>query len=262
MNNEHSSSDDTNWLLPLLLDICEENFMFTYQEINERKLSIKKDFFHIYTKAIALRPSKWTIFNYLYDDIRKILELDQQTESDFNEFSKDAFSISLRPEIKSIISDDLIFFKNWTNDLISIPNFPKIDNNYYFTNYGENIPIILLSALFGSYKIFNYFFNKNDLIQIKSNYGDDLIKSSIIGGNHRILLILRKLNFDLGKYLDIAITYHRNDICIWLMNNYNLNANKKLAEKEKNFDLLEQLKFLSERSNKRLTRGGKRPHNS
>lgn len=266
-------------VFPLLLDICIENAPFTLQKIisNESFQSIaqhQNDFTATVEKAIKLRPSKLIILKNFCDDIRRILSHNIFT----SELFQDAFNICKKKYINPIITDDLEYFLNETNNeiiptyefphsfftinevqkkLAETTNQPKQANKTEQTQSANltntpnlkdptQISIILLSALFGSYKIFNHFMSKSDLLQIKTNISNDLIIYSIIGGNHKIIQTLKRLNLELIKYIDITVIYHRNDICIWLLNQLNeridINHFIKLAKKELNFELLNQLK--------------------
>lgn len=241
-------------VFPLLLDICIENAPFALQKIisNESFKSIaqyQNDFTATVEKAIKLRPSKLTIFKNFCDDIRRILSHNIFT----SELFQDAFNICKKKYINPIITDDLSYFLNETNNEI-IPSY-EFPHSFFTINEEQapknptQISIILLSALFGSYNIFNHFMNKSDLLQIKTNISNDLIIYSIIGGNHKIIQTLKRLNLELLKYIDTTVIYHRNDICIWLLNQQNeeidINHLIKLAKKELNFELLNQLKQMS-----------------
>lgn len=273
-------------VFPLLLDLCDENAIFTQQKIvmNDNFKNVpqnQEDFLMIIEKVIKLRPSKWIVLKQLCDEIKQIINYNIfQTQ-----IIKNIFSECKKKYIKSMIADDLQYFQSKMPTFeipIDFLKFESEEAGYPKAEITENneLSIILLSALFGSYNIFDYFFNKSDFLQIKSNISKDLVIYSIIGGNHRIIQTLNRLNFEIKEYIYVSIIFHRNDIFIWLMNQFESNINMnhvfELSKEKLNFELLDQLGYSEEensienprkktkkdqRGPKQLKRRGSRPRN-
>ncbi|KAK8886863.1 hypothetical protein M9Y10_037896 [Tritrichomonas musculus] len=244
-------------VFPLLLDLCEENAFWVRKEITSSVYfnGLVRDqnndkLLEILEKILIIRPSKWEVLSCFCEDISDLLPLD------LPESIESAFSISENDDIQAIMVDDLEYFLNRPNEnLIDISEFPN--KEYYFIkdcdkicdkeNYekSDKIPILLLSALFGSESIFHYFLEQGDLVKIKSDIGKYLVRASIIGGNHRIIMTLKKLDLQFDKCLNLSVIFHRNDIFIWILNQYKLKIEKepflKFAEEHLNFELLAQL---------------------
>ena len=111
---------------------------------------------------------------------------------------------------------------HWEYKIYTKDNFfpyTEDEEHYYDEHYDEHsiglIQPLEFIAFYGSVKSFKYFLLNDAIITSKK-----LNKYAIAGGNLEIIHILEQRGISFDNCLNTSITFHRNEISNWLMDNY------------------------------------------
>ena len=134
---------------------------------------------------------------------------------------------------KSKISPSLLASFIIHDDVDSIIQFSVDNPNYnicdkvpgielFYSNFkSDQEPILFpnLCAIYGAVKCFKYFI-MNDEGSYFYNLPLDVHEYALAGNNFEIIHILEQKNYSYDQCLNICVRYHHNDLCDWLLLNY------------------------------------------
>ncbi|OHT07342.1 hypothetical protein TRFO_24526 [Tritrichomonas foetus] len=227
---------------PLLLKINRTNVDYIAETLFlNLPFPIKHQFFiDSLQKAFYLRPSSISALLNTFDIFLNSTNQIAQNQPSFNFLIPHQQHLNEFKEIiEHLSNDDVNYFSQYSPS--DIEKFTKFYSKYFTIDTNEKnnqkqnqqtitcnadsnnqeIPLIFVAALFDATKIFEFLLHQNGEIQTKSQFEHQIINASIIGRSHRILSILKKLNWNFEGHWKTAVKFQRLDIFIWLIPNLN-----------------------------------------
>ena len=202
---------------PKILEICDADIvslsnLFLSSDYFAKMVQCNIDHLHgLVLKAYKVRPPKWAVLSNFLDVLENAKENLQFGE---------VFIVDVREELEksealnALLNDDVRYFADKGVDDGEI--IPKKLVECFFEDGKAECSCLILAALFGAVKTFNYFVMKPGQLRFDKRFQDNLIDAAIIGGSFNIISYLNKLKLDVRSHWETAIKYQRLQILIWM----------------------------------------------